>query len=232
MSDGLTRTIGEVINLLKDDFPDLTVSKVRFLESEGLIKPERSASGYRQFTEADIRRLRYVLQQQRDHFLPLKVIRSKLTAWERGEEPSEPPAPAPPPETYFATGSGLSMTAGELARAAGLRGQQLDELVEHGVLEPVRMEDGSQVFRDEDLVVAREAQRLLSYGLEPRHLRALRLAAEREADLLRKLTAPLLRHRNPDSRRRAAEVLAGCAEAMRNLEGALLRTELRQLLEG
>lgn len=227
MAEGVS--IGEVINLLRDDYPDVTVSKVRFLESQGLIKPERSASGYRRFSAADLQRLRYILQQQRDHFLPLKVIKSKLTAWERGEDPKSPARPGPPPEAYFA-GSGVSMTRPELARAAGLSRDQLAELVEHGVLVPVQLEEGSEVFREEDLVVAREAQRLLSYGLEARHLRTLRLAADRQADLLRSLTAPLLRHHSPDSRHRAAETLAGCAEAISQLETALLRARLRSLL--
>lgn len=231
MGEDGTRTIGEVINLLRDDFPDVTVSKVRFLESEGLIKPERSPSGYRQFTEADIRRLRYILQQQRDHFLPLKVIKSKLTAWERGEEPAAPKPPAPPPETYF-SGSGVTMSREELIRATGIGDQELDGLIDHGVIEPVRTAEGEEAFREDDLIVAREAQRLLSYGLEARHLRTLRLAAERETDLLENLTAPLLRHRNPDARKRAAEILAGCAEAFRNVESALLRAELRRLLGG
>ncbi|MGH9168207.1 MAG: transcriptional regulator FtsR [Acidimicrobiia bacterium] len=229
MPEDALRTIGEVINLLRAEFPDVTVSKVRFLEGQGLIKPERSDSGYRQFTEADVQRLRYILQQQRDHFLPLKVIRSKLTAWERGEASASTPRSGPPPEAYFSA-SGVSMTGSELARATGLTREQMSGLVEHGVLQPVRLHNGADVFREEDLVVAREAQRLLSYGLEPRHIRTLRLAVEREADLLRTLTAPLLRHRNPDTHRRAAETLAGCAEAIRSLETALLRAELRELL--
>ncbi|HDH02820.1 MAG TPA: MerR family transcriptional regulator, partial [Actinobacteria bacterium] len=88
MADGPALTIGEVINLLKDEFPDVTVSKVRFLEGQGLIDPGRSTSGYRQFHSAEVKRLRYILQQQRDHFLPLKVIKSQLTLWDRGDEPS------------------------------------------------------------------------------------------------------------------------------------------------
>lgn len=230
MAEDEIRTIGEVINLLKPEFPDLTVSKVRFLEGEGLIKPDRSDSGYRQFTDEDIHRLRYILQQQRDHFLPLKVIRSKLTAWERGETAGSPARPGPPPETYFSS-SGVSMTGEEVARAAGLERGELKGLIEHGVLQPIELEDGTEVFREEDLVVAREAQRLLAYGFEPRHIRTLRLAVEREADLLRSLTAPLLRHRSPETHRRAAETLAGSAEAIRNLQSALLRGELRELLE-
>ncbi|MDP8958325.1 MAG: MerR family transcriptional regulator [Actinomycetota bacterium] len=230
MPEERARTIGEVINLLKPEFPDITVSKVRFLEAEGLVKPHRSQSGYRQFGEADVQRLRYILQQQRDHFLPLKVIKSRLTAWERGESSIASPRPGPPPDAYF-SGTGLSMSRSELTRASGLSRDQMTGLMEHGVLQPTTLDDGGEVFREEDLVVAREAQRLLSYGLEPRHVRSLRLSVEREADLLAHLTAPLLRHRNPETHQRAAETLAGCAEAIRNLQAALLRRELRDLLE-
>ena len=104
----VTRSIGEVINTLREEFPELTVSKIRFLESQGLVEPERSPSGYRLFTDDDVNRIQYILREQRDHFLPLKVIKSKLTAWERGEQVTARPESGPPPETYFA-GSGISL---------------------------------------------------------------------------------------------------------------------------
>ena len=226
------RSIGEAINLLRDEFPDVSVSKLRFLEGQGLIKPERSDTGYREFTDDDLARVRYILRQQRDHYLPLKVIKSKLTAWERGEDPPPAPLPeGPPPETYFAS-SGVSMKPEELARAAGLTRAQLDDLVAHGLLVPMDIGKGQQVFRDDDLVVARAARRLLAQGLEARHLRTLRLAVDREIDLLRGLTEPLLRHRSPSNRRKAAEMLADCAQAGRDLQETMLRIRLRELLEG
>lgn len=222
-------TIGEVINLLKKEFPDITVSKLRFLEGEGLISPPRSASGYREFGPDDIERVRYILRQQRDHYLPLKVIRSKLTAWARGEEPTIPPASGPPPETYFAT-TGVRMSAAELARAAGTTTDLVSRLVEQQVLEPKVDEDG-EVFSDDDLQITRAAARLASHGLEPRHLRSLRLSANRETDLLGQLAAPLLRHASPASRREAAELLADGAQAARELQEAVVRAQLRRLLE-
>jgi len=225
-----THTIGEVINLLKSEFPELTVSKIRFLEGQGLIRPQRSASGYRIFTDEDIRRIEYVLREQRDHYLPLKVIKSKLTAWEHGEESPVPPESGPPPEAYFAA-SGVSLTVEELMRSSGLSRAQADELVAHGLLEPVRLPDGTEVFRDEDLVVAKAAHRLLDRGLEVRHLRTIRLAADRETDLLGQLAAPLLRHRNPDNQRRAAEILADCSQAATRVQGGQVRGRLRRLLE-
>ena len=226
-----SRSIGEVINNLRQEFPDLSVSKIRFLESQGLVDPERSPSGYRMFSEDDVNRIQYILREQRDHFLPLKVIKSKLTAWERGEEVTARPDSGPPPETYFA-GSGVSLTREELSRSSGLNRRQINELVDQGVLDPIELPGGKSVFRDEDLVIARAGYRLLARGLEGRHVRALRLAADRETDLLSQLVVPLLRHRNPDNRRRAAEILADCAQAGAELQEGLVRSRLRRLLEG
>lgn len=226
-----TRSIGEVINFLRNEFPDLTVSKIRFLEGQGLIDPERSPSGYRMFSEDDVNRIQYILREQRDHFLPLKVIKSKLTAWERGEEVTVRPESGPPPASYFGV-SGVSLTTAELARSSGLSRRQISELVDQGVLEPMELPGGKQVFRDDDLTIARAGYRLLARGLEGRHVRALRLAADRETDLLAQLVVPLLRHRNPDNRRRAAEILADCAQAGAELQEGIVRSRLRRLLKG
>lgn len=229
MADQSQRTIGEVINLLKDEFPEITVSKVRFLETKGLIEPSRSASGYREFSQEDISRIRFILRQQRDHFLPLKVIKSKLMGWERGEDIGEG-TDGPLPETYFAI-AGSTMTAEELARSAGITRGEVETLVDHDVLRPTAGPNGEPQFGDLDAVAAGAARRLLAHGLEPRHLRTLRLGAERTRELLSQLTAPLLRHGNPDTRQRAAEVLADCSQASQELQEALLRDELRNLLE-
>ena len=230
MASRAAHSIGEAINILRSEFPDVSVSKLRFLEGQGLINPPRNISGYREFSDEDLERVRYILRQQRDHYLPLKVIKSKLTAWERGEEPTLEPAAGPPPETYFTETSGVSMSADELARAAGLTKAQVGGLVDHGVLDPVEI-DGVAIFRDDDLMVARAAHRLLALGLEARHLRTFRLAAQREVDLLRGLTDPLVRHHNPDSRRRAAEILADGAQAVRELQQSMVRAHLRRMLE-
>ncbi|MDH3260795.1 MAG: MerR family DNA-binding transcriptional regulator [Acidimicrobiia bacterium] len=227
MIDGVS--IGEVINLLKDEFPDVSVSKVRFLESQGLVDPHRSASGYRQFFEEDIKRLRFILQQQRDHFLPLKVIKSKLTMWERGEENVMPAPSGPPPEKLFAPAA-VPLGLDEIARASGLTRRLVVELIDHGILRP-EGEQGQETFSQEELAIAREAQRLLAYGLEPRHLRSVRISTERDSSLLEQLTAPLLRNRSPDARQRAGEILAGCADAMGKMRVAILTEELRRLLE-
>jgi DNA-binding transcriptional MerR regulator len=224
-------TIGEAINVLKDEFPDITVSKLRFLETEGLIDPDRSASGYRVFRPTDLERIRYVLRQQRDHFLPLKVIRAKLAAWERGAEPTIAEPSGPPPETYFAS-TGARMTGEEAARAAGAPVDLLQSLLEQGVLTPSAGDEEGPLFDDDDLAVLRAAHRLTAHGLEPRHLRTFRTAANREADLFAQLTGALLRHRSPASHQQAAEVLADCAQAARDLQDALVRSQLRALLDG
>ena len=231
LADRKTQSIGEVINKLRVDFPDLTVSKVRFLEAQGLISPTRSPSGYRMFGEADVERLRYVLSEQRDHFLPLKVIKSKLTSWDRGEDTATPRDSGPAPEAYFGS-AGISMAVDELCRASGLSREQVEELIAQGVLTPLDLPDGRQVFRDEDLAIARSAYRLFARGFEGRHIRSLRLAADREVDLLAQLATPLLRHRNPKNRRRAAELLADGASAGAQLQENLVRARLRRLLEG
>lgn len=228
--DDRQRSIGEVIALLKDEFPELTISKVRFLEGQGLIEPRRSPAGYRMFREDDVRRIRYVLREQRDHFLPLKVIKSKLAAWERGEDVRTRPEAGPPPEAYFGS-SGVSLSTEELSRATGLTNRQIDELRSIGILEPLEFPDKTVVFRDDDLIIARSAYRLLAQGLEPRHLRTMRIAADREVDLLQQLVTPLLRHRNPDNRRKAAEILADCSQASAELQEAIVRGRLRRQLE-
>jgi DNA-binding transcriptional MerR regulator len=230
-SDRKGLSIGEVINTLRAEFDDLTVSKVRFLEAQGLVSPNRSPSGYRMFTDDDIDRLRYVLSEQRDHFLPLKVIKSKLTSWDRGDDSEAPQDAGPAPEAYFGA-VGVSMAADELSRASGLNRNQIDELITQQVLSPIDLPDGRQIFRDEDLAIARAAHRLYSRGFEGRHIRSLRLAADREVDLLAQLVTPLLHHRNPKNRRRAAEVLADGASAGSKLQENLFRARLRKLLEG
>lgn len=231
MSDRRALAIGEVIDLLQEEFPDISISKLRFLESQGLVRPVRSPAGYRQFRAPDVERVRYILRQQRDHFLPLKVIKAKLSAWERGEEPTVAPPSGPLPEAYFSGGK-ARMSADELARSAGVPLDLVERLLEHGVLDARREKLGEAQFGEDDAAVARAAQRLVSRGLEPRHVKSLCLASHREVDLLSQLTGPLLRHRTPAGRRQAAEVLADCAQAARDLQDAVVRARLRTLLEG
>jgi DNA-binding transcriptional MerR regulator len=221
---GQQLSIGEVINLLRDDFPDVSVSKIRFLESQGLIDPDRSGSGYRQFDATDVARLRFILQQQRDHFLPLKVIKSKLTLWERGEDVSSETTSATP--KLDEEGEPLDRT--ELLKRSKLEDNELDALIEVGLVRPIR---DSVVFSPEAGVVAMEAKRLMDHGLEARHLRTIRLSSEREADLLRQLVAPLLKASNPEARARAKDVLEASSDSVHAMHRALLTSELRQHLK-
>jgi DNA-binding transcriptional MerR regulator len=221
MTDSRSLSIGEVINLLRDDFPDVSVSKIRFLESQGLIDPGRSDSGYRQFDQEDLARLRFILQQQRDHFLPLKVIKSKLTLWERGEDLAT--RIAEPASNLESKGEPLSRD--DLLRRSGLSSAQLDELIEVGVLRPM---GDPEVFAPDSGIVATEAKRLMDQGLEPRHLRTIRHSVDREADLLRQLAAPLLRAHNPEARARARDLLELSGGSVQAMHRAMLEDELKQ----
>ena len=221
MPEEQTLSIGEVINLLRDDFPDVSVSKIRFLESQGLIDPARSDSGYRQFDAEDLARLRFILQQQRDYFLPLKVIRSKLTLWERGEDMETKTSG----ETVDSEGEPLSRS--DLLKRSGLTDEELDELVNAGVLRPLA---DSTVFSPESGTAALEAKRLMEMGLEARHLRAVRLSVDREADLLIQLATPLTRANNAEAHAQARNLLESSAGSVQAMHRALLKGELRQQL--
>jgi DNA-binding transcriptional MerR regulator len=223
MPDGQL-SIGEVINLLRDDFPDVSVSKIRFLESQGLIDPDRSGSGYRQFDGSDVARLRFILQQQRDHFLPLKVIKSKLTLWERGEEPADARSGSPDPLER----SGEPLDRAELLKRSRLSDDELSAVIDIGLIRPLR---DSVVFPPEAGIVATEAKRLLEQGLEVRHLRTVKLSSEREADLLMRLVAPLLKATNPEAKARAKDVLESSSDSVQAMHRALLAFELRQHLK-
>jgi DNA-binding transcriptional MerR regulator len=227
-------TIGEVLAVLRDDFPDVTISKIRYLESEDLVHPQRTPSGYRKFSTADVSRLRYVLTAQRDHYLPLKVIKEQLDALDRGEPlPVAAPTPAavPPPvgtpaaEAPEADG-GRPLTAEQFARAAGLEPEQLADCVEFGLLAA----DADGRHAPADLPVARAAAGLARHGIEPRHLRVYRTGVDREAGLVEQLVAPVLRARSEEARARAEEKLQELAALSAQLHNALLESRLRDLL--
>ena len=217
-------SIGDVIDLLRDDFPDVSVSKIRFLEAQGLVAPARSGSGYRQFGPAEVKRLRYILALQRDHFLPLKVIKSKLTLWDRGEEPGmdDDEALRFDPESE-------PITATDLLRRSGLAASQISDLVSHRVLPPPDGRDG--FYPGWALPAAIEARQLLEMGFEPRHLRQVRLAADRVLELLRQLVNPLLASPQAEVRQRAREGLEAGTEAVASLHRILLGASVRDLVE-
>ncbi|MGY1710261.1 MerR family transcriptional regulator [Geodermatophilus sp. SYSU D00758] len=217
-------TIGEVLAVLRDDFPDVTISKIRYLETEDLVHPERTPSGYRKFSAADVARLRYVLTAQRDHYLPLRVIKEHLEAIDRGEPlPGAPPAP---PAVEGGEQPVASLPPDEFARTAGLEPQQLADCVQFGLLAT----DADGRHPAADLPIARAAAGLARHGIEPRHLRVYQNGAEREAGLVEQLVAPVLRARSEEARTRATEKLRELAALSAQLHGALLEARLRDLL--
>ena len=221
-------TIGEVLAVLRDDFPEVTISKIRYLESEQLVAPQRTPSGYRKFSRADVARLRYVLAAQRDRSLPLRVIKDHLDALDRGAPlPGEAATVAvPPPVADSAAAQERPLTPEQFARAAGLEPEQLADCVQFGLLVP----DAQGRHPVEDLPVARAAAGLARHGLEPRHLRAYRGGVEREAGLVEQLVAPVLRARSEEARARATEQLQELAELSVQLHTALLEARLRDVL--
>jgi DNA-binding transcriptional MerR regulator len=222
-------TIGEVLAVLRDDFPDVTISKIRYLESEDLVHPQRTPSGYRKFSRADVSRLRYVLTAQRDHYLPLRVIKEHLEALDRGEPlPAGAGATAavPPPVQGDDEGGVPPLTPEQFARAAGLEPEQLADCVQFGLLAT----DADGRHPAGDLPVARAAAGLARHGIEPRHLRVYRSGVEREAGLVEQLVAPVLRARSEEARTRATEKLRELAALSAQLHTALLEARLRELL--
>ena len=306
MTDHLS--IGEVLSLLQEEFPDVTISKIRFLESQGLIDPERTPSGYRKFYESDIDRLRWILVQQREHFLPLKVIKDRLADPEAGQgelllsdgtpppaapvaaEPVEPePVPvaeespahvaqavatatadlaaasaeavlddaapdaqpiwmvdlakasaatkanaaaeeARQPLQVDAGPTEVSLTAQELCLAADIDRDSLRSLEQYGLIAGRPL--GDDVFYDGDcLLIATKSAGFLARGVEARHLRMYKVAAEREAGFLEQLTMPLLKQRNPQARREAVELVTELSDLGHDLRSALLRANLRRHLD-
>lgn len=239
-------SIGEVLNVLKDVFPDVTVSKIRFLESEGLVAPERTDTGYRKFTEDDIERLRFILKLQRDQFLPLKVIRERLEEVDRSPDEAqarlaleeiavEPQAPAEPRELLGRDATGASFSPSELARASGLSEEQVEELTSYRILHPTQLretrENGEESearlrFNELDLEAAKLSRALLDLGLEIRHLRVFRLAVDRWAGLAEQMVSPLVKQKNPEARRAAEEKVRELVRIGGKLMRALMRESL------
>ncbi|HEY1914961.1 MAG TPA: MerR family transcriptional regulator [Streptosporangiaceae bacterium] len=207
--------IGEVLVRLQDEFPDVSVSKIRFLESEGLIEPARSPSGYRRFDEADVERLRYILTAQRDQYLPLRVIKERLLppgAATAGAGDQEAAAPAAGP-----------MIRRQLLAAAGIDDAQLAELETFGLIRRV-----GRVYGPDALQVACAAAELARYGVQPRHLRAVRAAVEREMSFIEQVVAPTLRQRNPEAREQAGRTAREIAALTMRLHGALIGAALAE----
>ncbi len=238
-----TLTIGDVLANLKVDFPDLTISKIRFLEDQGLVRPERTPSGYRKFSAADVARLKYVLSQQKDHYLPLRVIKDQLDAIDRGLVPpgsasGTPRVPhvaiaaiednAPSAEHFRPAPAALRLSEQELLNAAGLRKEQLAELEQFGLISA----KAGGYYDDDALAVAKIVSDLARFGLEGRHLRAFRTAAEREVGLFSQVVGPMSRQRGGEARVRAEETVRELAAASVRLHAALVQIGLRDVISG
>jgi DNA-binding transcriptional MerR regulator len=216
-------TIGAVCARLQPEFTDISISKIRYLEDQGLLTPKRTRGGYRLFSEEDVERLETILRLQRDEFLPLRVIRQELAAGgAAAERKRRRPAGLGDPEPE------LDLT--ELCDRSGIDQALARALEEFGLLVP-RLEGGERLFRESDAEIAAACGSLAHYGIDARHLRTFRNAAGREASLLEQLVAPALRSRNPDRRKSGLDDLQALAEASQELAQLLFWRELRSLAE-
>jgi DNA-binding transcriptional MerR regulator len=221
-----TRSIGHVLALLKGDFPDISISKLRFLESEGLVTPRRAPSGYRRYTDADVERLRYVLSVQRSHYLPLKVIREHLEAMDRGQRPPALESPLRPDQvgTGQASPPGskppLRLTRQELLEASGLTEPALAELERTQIVQTKR---GSAHYGRDALTLAIAARRLADYGIDGRHLRAFKISADREVGLVEQAIAPHVRRAGGNK-----DVSGEVTQLVISFHAALVRTAMER----
>jgi DNA-binding transcriptional MerR regulator len=213
-------TIGAVCGLLKEEFPDISISKIRYLEDQGLLTPRRTRGGYRLFGEEDVERLRAILRMQRDEFLPLRVIRQELSAPSTKERRRRP---------FGLAGADDELELPDLCKRAGITGELARELEDYGLLAP-RLEDGEKRYSEGDAQIAMACAKLARYGIAPRHLRTFRTSADREAGLLEALVAPALRSRNPERRKAGMEDLQELAELAQQLAQQLFWRDLKNLV--
>ena len=225
-------TIGEVVARLQSAYPDLSISKVRFLEEEGLIAPERTAGGYRKFSHADVARVEMILRLQRDHFLPLAVIRDKLADVDRGRIPVElqkTPVGATAPLPFSGDTEG-PLKLDDAPGALGIPVSFIREVAEFGIVEISTGEGGAHIERA-DVAALHAAWDLRKYGVEPRHLRMYTMSAEREAALFSQILLPSYRHRTPESRAKLAETLGELIRLTGEVKGRLLQRSLDRAFE-
>jgi DNA-binding transcriptional MerR regulator len=239
MRSAARKSIGQALADLTAEFPDEDIkeSKLRFLESEGLVEPERTPSGYRKYSVEDMERLRYIIRAQREHYLPLKVIKEHLDAIDRGLEPPAlnggPTVPAGALGDAGGIGDLLRGERGdvrisrrELVKTAGISEELLDDLETFGLVRP---RTGSKHYDSDALQVATVAGELSAFGIEPRHLRAFKTAADREIGLVEQVVSPIRRSREDGAEGRAAQAVDEIAGLSLRLHAALVRSGLRSL---
>jgi DNA-binding transcriptional MerR regulator len=215
-------TIGAVCARLQAEYPDISISKIRYLEDQGLLTPKRTRGGYRLFSEEDVERLETILRLQRDEFLPLRVIRQALATGAGAARKRTRPSSLGDREA--------ELDLAELCERAGIDQDLARALEEYGLLAP-RIEGGERLYREGDAEIAAACGRLAQYGIDARHLRTFRNSAGREAGLLEQLVAPALRSRNPERRKAGLDDLHALADASQELSRLLFWRELRQLAE-
>ncbi|QUR67587.1 MerR family transcriptional regulator [Mycobacterium spongiae] len=233
-------SIGAVLDLLRPDFPDVTISKIRFLEAEGLVTPQRAASGYRRFAAYDCARLRFILTAQRDHYLPLKVIRAQLDAQPDGELPpfgssygmprlvsvGDTEADDTRSDTAAVSPTSVRLSREDLLERSGVDDDLLTALLKAGVITT-----GPGGFFDEHAVVILQCARALAdYGVEPRHLRAFRSAADRQSDLIAQIAGPLVKAGKAGARDRADDLAREVAALAITLHTSLIKAAVRDVL--
>jgi DNA-binding transcriptional MerR regulator len=228
---GKSLTIGAVCKQLDREFPEISISKIRYLEDQKLLSPRRTQGGYRLYTPADVARLRTILRLQRDEFLPLRVIRQELAA---GRADSETPkGGAPDPRTLRRTsvavrGSGAAYSLADVIDETGADAKLVRELEDFGVIKGERR-DGDVWYDDTEREVVRAAKELARFGVGGRNLRVFRTSADRESALLEQILAPSLRSRNPERRKEAMEALENLAAIASHMKYLLLVRDLRRL---
>jgi DNA-binding transcriptional MerR regulator len=213
-------TIGAVCRRLKPEFPDISISKIRYLEDQRLLTPKRTQGGYRLFGEDDLERLQTILRLQRDEFLPLRVIREELAAGAGKERRKR--------RSDLLAEQDEDLDLEQLCARAGITPERARELEDFGLLEP-RSDGGERVYLETDAEVAAACERLARFGIAPRHLRAFRTAADRQTSLLEALVAPALRSRNPERRRAGIEDLQALSETAHELSELLFWRGVRTI---
>ena len=229
-------SIGAVLDLLRPEFPDVTISKLRFLEAEGLVTPQRSPSGYRRFTAYDCARLRFILTAQRDQYLPLKVIKTQLDAQPDGELPqrvSGYPAPrlvpvaGPAAPDAPAVSAPVRLTREDLLERSGVTPELLTALRKEGII----TSGPGGLFDEHSVVIAQCAGALGEYGIEPRHLRAFRSAADRQSDLIAQIAGPVGKAGTTGARDRADDLAREVAALAITLHTSLIKSAVRDVLD-
>jgi DNA-binding transcriptional MerR regulator len=226
-------TIGAVVKQLEREFPDISISKVRYLEDQKLLSPRRTPGGYRLYGPVDVDRLRTILRLQRDEFLPLRVIRQELAAGRADAEEPKRGAVAPEPRpsrraTFALRGPGSQYRLDEVLEDTGADPGLVKELEDYGVIKAERR-DGELLYDDTEREIVRAVTELKRFGVGGRNLRVFRTSADREAALLEQILAPALRSRNPERRKEAVEALENLAAIASHLKHLLLIRDLRKL---